>query len=68
MKQVPKYRDGGLLLSMWLCISLVEGVQSKPLALFTDKKSAFVKTLKDYIKLHGVSPHPDVALRQMEQI
>ena len=67
LKQVPSYKDGGLLLSMWLCITLVEGVQSKPLAMFTNQQGAFAKELKKYIVTHGLSPHPDVALRCLEQ-
>ena len=67
LKQVPSYKDGGLLLSMWLCITLTKGVQSKPLAMISNQTGTFVQEIKKYTDTHGLSPHPDVVLRCLEQ-
>ena len=67
LKQGPAYKDGGLLLSMWLCITLTKGVQSKPLAMISNQTGTFVQEIKKYTDTHGLSPHPDVVLRCLEQ-
>ena len=63
------YRDGGLFLSMWLCLSLTKGIQKKSLMAFTNSKDLLAfnlgKVLKDHIKKFGIAPHPEVALQSL---
>ena len=63
----PDYKDGGLLLSMWLCLSLAKGIQKKSLTMFTtsNNQKKFETILKDHIKKFGLVPHPEVALEAM---
>ena len=64
MDGLEGYRDGGLLLSMWLCLSLVKGVQKKSLTMLTNSE-ALEKVLKDHVKAFGLSPHPEVAMQDL---
>ena len=63
----PDYKDGGLCLSMWLCLSLVKGIQKKSLTTLTTSKNQkkFETILKDHIKKFGLVPHPEVVLKAM---
>ena len=51
---------GGLLLTMWLCLVMSPALQGIPASTFTDKKTQFIKRLKDLVKEHGMAPHPAV--------
>ena len=64
---VKGYRDGGLLLSMWLCLSLTKGIQKKSLMTFMNSKGrlALKKVLSDHVKKFGFAPHPEVALKSL---
>ena len=51
---------GGLLLTMLLCLVMSPALHSIPASTFTDKKTQFIKRLKQLVNERGMAPHPEV--------